>query len=148
MRYADLKAEMGEHEVAERHWLCSLAKKPNLNQARLNLARHLVHLGKRGPAEQQLRTLTTLDPNNLSAHVLMSQSLEARGALVEAGIWMERAAQTAGGVASLYRRSARIYEAGGRSSDALRVRTIADKLDPPVEKRSMRPLRKRRRKTP
>ena len=144
-RFADFSADNGDSEAALRHWRCALDRKPGLDDARLRLAQQLYSEQKLDKAKEHLQPLLQAQPD-VRTLVLASQIHAAEGEMFKAAKDMERAAEVAGESAALLRRAADLYERAESPLSARRARGRADRIDPPKERRKMRPLRKRKRR--
>lgn len=146
MRYAALAADAQQTDVAIRHFECALALKPGTTEARYALAKQYLKKQDALAAEEQIRRALQDDQSNAQAHVLLGDVLEAKGEPLAAGQSVETAARMVKKSAVLYRRAGSLYEVAGDEAAAARVRQVADEIDPPQEKRDLRPLRKARTK--
>jgi len=144
LRFADINAELDEGKVAARHYRCALALSPDLTAAHVRLARHALGAGQAAEAEAHIRAAIAAEPKQYLHLILLSQALKAQARTRDAAKAAEDAAVLKGTSAPLYRRAARLYEDASAPKDALRLRRIADELDPPKEARDLRPLRKAR----
>lgn len=140
LRFAEVSAGMGDMETAVRHWRCALERRPDLVEARAALGHHLFEEGQLEEAERELRTVVEAEPDQIRYRALLAEALEARGNPLEAARELERAARQTERSAVLWRRAAALYEAGGDTRAAARLRSRADALDPPAEQRHLRPL--------
>lgn len=144
LRFADINAELDEGEVAARHYRCALTLSPDLTAAHVRLAKHALGASQAAEAERHIRAAIAAEPKQYLHLVLLGQALRAQGRPQDAAKALEGAAVLKGTSAPLYRRAARLYEDAQAPKDALRMKRIADDLDPPKKTRSLRPLRKAR----
>ena len=143
LQFARFQREVGDAKLAERHFGCALAAAPQWATAHESLARLYLTQGRIDEAETRARSAVTLAPDETTYRVLLADVLSAREMWMEAGAEVERAAQQIGRSAALYRRAADLYARAGANGDADRLRAVADEIDPPPERRRLRPLRKR-----
>lgn len=146
LRFADASAELGDLDAAVTHWRCALTLKPGLPAAHVALARHLLGAENPEEAEAHVRAALAEEPSDYRHHVLLAQALEGQARLDAAAAATARAAELVGRSAPLYRRAASLFDRAGAPERADRMRALADEIDPPRERRDLRPLRKARRK--
>lgn len=141
LQYARFQREVGNLDLAERHLGCALALAPTHAPTHEALARLLLVQDRAADAEARARSAVALAPTKTTYRVLLADILTRRQRFMEAGVEVEQAAKQVGRSAALYRRAAGLYAQGGATTDAARLRRIADKLDPPRQRRRLRPLK-------
>lgn len=146
LRLADAQAELGAHAQALVHWQCALDLKPSMVAAHIALARHYLDRGKPVAAERHVRSALEVEPEDYRHHSLLAQALAGQTRFAPAGEAAARAAELVGRSAALFRRAAGLFDKGDRPARAAEMRAQADRIDPPAEKRKLRPLRKRKRR--
>ncbi len=144
LQFAQLQKELGAPKLAEQHFGCAVELNPTLAPAHESLARLLLNEGRVAEAERRARVAVRLAPMKTTYRVLLADILTRRQQWTEAGAEVELAAQQVGRSAALYRRAAQLFAKGGAYTDADRLRAVADRIDPPPERRKLRPLLRRR----
>ncbi|MBK8010253.1 MAG: hypothetical protein IPK13_02835 [Deltaproteobacteria bacterium] len=142
-RYATVLAELGEGQIARRHWQCAIAQRSDFVDARIHLAQYALETDDAKEAESQLREILKTVPTHTQAAVMLANLLQSSGTPLEAGRLIAQVAHHVGRSAALYRRAAELFEQGGDQTTSTRLRHEADRLDPPKEARVMRPLKRR-----
>lgn len=142
-RYATALAELGQSDLALRHWQCAIAARSDFVDARIHLAQHAIETNDLQEAEHQLREVLNAIPTHTQAAVMLANILQSAGTPLEAGRLIAQVATHVGQSAALYRRAAELLEEGGDQTTSSKLRREADRLDPPKEARVMRPLKSR-----
>lgn len=146
--YAEMLSQTGEHRGAARHWRRALELRPDVIDARLGLAEVLEASGDLEGAKVQLEAAATLEPRNIVVRIRLANVLERLSQFDAAAVHAKQAAEISSASAPLYRRAADLFERARDAAEARRLRSIADRIDPPPKQRSLRELKEARAKGP
>jgi tetratricopeptide (TPR) repeat protein len=136
----------GESRLARVHLRCALDLRPDLHEARYRLAVIQLEAGAWTQAESTLSELARYQGPDVRNQTLLGRVYERQGRYEEAAAAVERAARLARSNPVLLRRAATLYAQAGLTEQAYRARARADAIDPPPDRRDLRPLRPSRRR--
>jgi len=146
LRAGQIAQQLGDLPRAQTFLSQATKLKPDWDEPQYELADVWLRMGRAEDAVTAGRKAVELAPDRLELTMRLVGVLEGAGRPADAAKEMEAAATRIGKSAPLFRRAAELFDAAQLHEDAVRLRKVADKIDPPPvvpKKRELPPARKR-----